>query len=179
MSHAVQMKCTEESLLADVSLHCMHNTAKPYSRDAARSAQSRESMAANRAKPYSRDVARSAQSREGMAGSGEKQMTTLETATENYIAAILESDVYRTYRAELDKVKQYPELKAQIDDFRRRNYEFQSSPDSDFDKLDRFEKEYENFRENPLVADFLAAELDFCRMMQRLNTYITAELHFE
>ena len=106
-------------------------------------------------------------------------MTNLETATDNYIAAIRDSEVYRTYRAELEKVKQYPELKEQIDDFRRRNYEFQSSQDSDFAKLDRFEKEYENFRENPLVADFLAAELDLCRMMQRLNIYITAELHFE
>lgn len=106
-------------------------------------------------------------------------MNDLETATENYIAAILDSEVYRTYRAELEKVKQYPELKEQIDIFRARNFEFQSSPDSDFDKLDRFEKEYETFRENPLVADFLAAELDFCRMMQRLNTHITDELHFE
>ena len=106
-------------------------------------------------------------------------MNNLETATDNYITAIRDSEVYRTYRAELEKVKQYPELKEQIDDFRRRNYEFQSSPDSDFEKLDRFEKEYENFRENPLVADFLAAELDFCRMMQRLNIYITAELQFE
>lgn len=106
-------------------------------------------------------------------------MTDLEYATENYIAAILESEEYRNYRTELEKVKQFPELKSQIDDFRKRNYEFQSSPDCDFGKLDRFEKEYENFRQNPLVADFLAAELALCRLMQQLNTQVIAALHFE
>ena len=52
-------------------------------------------------------------------------MNRLESATEEYIAAILSSEEYVTYRQELEKVKQYPELKAQIDDFRKRNFEFQ------------------------------------------------------
>ena len=50
-------------------------------------------------------------------------MNRLESATEEYIAAILSSEEYVTYRQELEKVKQYPELKAQIDDFRKRNFE--------------------------------------------------------
>lgn len=109
----------------------------------------------------------------------EEKMTGLETATENYIAAILDTEEYHAYRAELEKVKQVPGLKGQIDDFRRRNYEFQSSPDCDFGKLDQFEREYENFRQNPLVADFLAAELAFCRLMQRQNIRVIDELDFE
>lgn len=108
-----------------------------------------------------------------------KSMNSLEHATDEFVAAILESDVYRLYRAELDKVKQVPGLKEQIDEFRKRNYELQASTDNDFEKLERFEKEYENFRENPLVDDFLAAELGFCRMMQYLTAYITAEMKFE
>ena len=76
-------------------------------------------------------------------------------------------------------LKENEELKAQIDDFRKRNFEFQQSTDSNFSKLDSFEREYETFRENPMVSDFLAAELAFCRLMQRLNTRITAELRFE
>ena len=103
----------------------------------------------------------------------------IDNATDEFIAAILATDVYVNYRQELEKVKQEPELKAQIDDYRKRNFEFQSNTDNDFSKLDRFEKEYENFRANPLVADFLAAELDLCRMMQRINIRITAGLDFE
>lgn len=108
-----------------------------------------------------------------------KGMNNLEHARDAFVAAILESDVYLLYREELDKVLQEPGLKEQIDEFRRRNYELQSSADNNFDKLERFEKEYENFRDNPLVADFLAAELDFCRMMQDISIRITAELKFE
>ena len=122
----------------------------------------------NTAKPY-----------ETPKGKAKYMLSYLEEATDNYVSAILSSEEYRAYKRELEQVRQYPELKAQIDDFRKRNFEFQCSPDCDFDKLDRFEKEYENFRENPMVSDFLAAELDFCRLMQRLNAYVTAALQFE
>lgn len=106
-------------------------------------------------------------------------MYNIDNATDEFIAAILKTEVYANYARELAKVKSQPELKAQIDEYRKRNFEFQSSADNDFSKLDRFEKEYEGFRANPLVADFLAAELDLCRMMQRINTRITAGLNFE
>lgn len=106
-------------------------------------------------------------------------MKYIDTATDDFIAAVLATDVYANYRRELEKVKREPGLKEQIDEYRKRNYEFQSSHDIDFNRLDHFEKEYENFRANPLVADFLAAELDLCRMMQRINTRIVAELNFE
>lgn len=106
-------------------------------------------------------------------------MYNIDNATDEFIAAILKTEVYANYVRELAKVKSQPELKAQIDEYRKRNFEFQSSADNDFSQLDRFEKEYEGFRANPLVADFLAAELDLCRMMQRINTRITAGLNFE
>lgn len=106
-------------------------------------------------------------------------MYDLERATDIYIETILDSDVYRLYRTELEKVKQVPGLKEQIDEYRKQNYELQSSDDNDFNKLDSFEKEYENFRDNPLVADFLAAELDLCRMMQDISARITEALEFE
>ena len=106
-------------------------------------------------------------------------MKSIDSATDEFIAAILESEIYANFQSELAKVKQVPGLKEQIDHFRRCNHELQSSPDIDFGKLDRFEKEYEEFRENLLVADFLAAELDLIRMMQRINTRIVAGLNFE
>lgn len=106
-------------------------------------------------------------------------MDSLQQATKNFAEVILKSEVYQAYRTELEKVKQHPELKAQIDEFRRKNYQMQFRSDIDFDKLDRFEKEYEAFREQPLVADFLAAELALCRMMQGVFMQITDALDFE
>ena len=77
------------------------------------------------------------------------------------------------------RVKEQSELKRQIDEFRTRNFELQTSKDTNFDKLDQFTRENEAFRENPLVSDFLAAELAFCRMMQEIGLYVTDQMHFE
>lgn len=106
-------------------------------------------------------------------------MNELDSAVKAYIMAIKNTETYQSYARERDKVRQYPELKAQIDDFRRRNYELQASMDTDFHKIDQFERDYEDFRENPLVDDFLAAELAFCRMIQRANLQVTAAIDFD
>lgn len=103
----------------------------------------------------------------------------LESAVNTLITAILECEEYVAYRAELDRVLQIPGLKSEIDEFRKRNYLLQTSMDIDFDKLDRFEKEYENFRSDPAVSDFLAAELAFCKRMQEIEERVTAELDFQ
>lgn len=103
----------------------------------------------------------------------------MEQALQAYIDKILESEEYREYAIQRDKVKQQPELKAQIDTFRIRNYEMQISKELVFEKIEAFEKEYEGLRENPLVADFLAAELAFCRMMQKHNGRIMEAIDFE
>jgi len=106
-------------------------------------------------------------------------MNEVEAAQDGLIQAILNSDVYQEYRRQLDRVKQYPDLKAQIDEFRRKNFELQQQPDYAFDKLEQFEREYRTFRENPLVSDFLAAELAICRMMQALGERMLDALDFE
>lgn len=106
-------------------------------------------------------------------------MNNIDNATDEFIAAILDTDVYKSFAQELAKVKSQPGLKAQIDNFRRRNHEMQMSADMDFNKLDRFEKEYEGFRSDPLVADFLAAEVDLCRMIQHIYTRIVSGINFE
>ena len=108
-----------------------------------------------------------------------QNINRLDSATTALINAVLATEEYQAFTAELKKVKEFPELKEQIDDFRKRNFELQSSADNDFNKLEPFEKEYAAFRENILVQDFLAAELDLCRLIQDLNMRITSALNFE
>lgn len=100
-------------------------------------------------------------------------------AVEQLIGAIRNTDAYLEYQRQLAYVKEQPELKRQIDDFRTRNFELQTSKDTSFDKIDQFTRENEAFRENPLVSDFLAAELAFCRMMQEIGLYVTDQMRFE
>ena len=100
-------------------------------------------------------------------------------AVEQMVQAIRNTDAYMEYRRQLGRIKEQPELKKQIDDFRTRNFELQTSKDTNFDKIDQFTRENEAFRENPLVSDFLAAELAFCSMMHEIGLYVTDQMKFE
>ena len=106
-------------------------------------------------------------------------MSNVEQALDNLVEAIKESEQYNNYSRYLEQVKKEPGLKAEIDEYRLRNFELQNSADYDFSKMEEFEKEYEDFRENALVSDFLSAELDFCRMLQQISDRIVKEVHFE
>lgn len=55
----------------------------------------------------------------------------------------------------------------------------QNTGDMAFERIEQFEREYSDFRENPLVSDFLAAELALCRTIQQINFNITEALDFE
>ena len=59
-------------------------------------------------------------------------MNELDGAVWTYIMAVKNTETYQNYARERDRIRQNPELKAQIDDFRRRNYELQISADTDF-----------------------------------------------
>ena len=102
-------------------------------------------------------------------------------ATKRFIEEIRESDIYKEYDRQRARIKQQPELFARIQDYRQKNYELQVGAQGDelFDKIIAFEQEYETFRENPLVDDFLRAELAFCRLIQEVNQQISEELDFE
>lgn len=103
----------------------------------------------------------------------------LNQAVEDMIAALRESKVYRTYQEALAVVKQQPELKHEIDEYRKKNYLMQNSGDMAFESIEQFEREYSDFRENPLVSEFLAAELALCRMVQQISLHVTEKLDFE
>lgn len=106
-------------------------------------------------------------------------MKELENAVVDLIGAIKDTEEYRKYAELKEGLKQFPELKAQIDEYRRRNFAMQMENSPAFEKIERFEREYEDFREDCRVSDFLAAELAFCRMMQKMELRIIDSLDFE
>lgn len=105
----------------------------------------------------------------------------MENASVEFVKKIKETEIYKKYRFQLEKLKKYPEHYEKVNEFRRRNFELQNATGAEdmLDKLDAFEKEYEKFREDPLVDDFLKEELAFCRMMQEINVFMMQELDFE
>lgn len=105
----------------------------------------------------------------------------MEEAVKKFAAYIQQSDTYKEYWEQREKLKKQPELYDKVNEFRQRNFDIQNESDSEdlFDKMEAFEREYAKFRENPMVEDFLRAELAFCRMMQDINVLLTAEIDFE
>ena len=108
-------------------------------------------------------------------------MDRISKATEDLIKAIHESDSYKNYEVQKEKVRRMPDLKKKIDDFRQQSFLLQNNVDADqlFDQVDVFGREYEEFREIPLVNDFLEAELDLIRTLQEINLRITESVNLE
>ena len=102
-------------------------------------------------------------------------------AAKEYAGKIQETDIYHNYCREKERIKKDPELYAKVNRYRQMTFDLHNNTDKDqlFDRMDSYEKEYESFRENPLVENFLQAELAFCRMIQELNTIIMDHLDFE
>lgn len=101
-------------------------------------------------------------------------MLQVKNELEQLITAIRNSDIALRYEEIRKKVEQDAELARQINEFRKRNFEMQTQtyPEHLMEKSDSFTQEYACFRENPLVREFLEAELAYCRMLQEVTTEI-------
>lgn len=108
-------------------------------------------------------------------------MMEVQEALEQLAQAVKESEVYREYRRQSERVDNASDMREKIDEYRVRNFELQNSVQTEdlLDKLDDFEREYEKFREDPLVEEFLDAELAFCRMMQEIDVKLAEAMDFE
>ena len=108
-------------------------------------------------------------------------MSELENVVDSMINAIKNTKEYQNYLREKEKISRFPDVAQQINEYRIKNYELQSmtSKEELFNKIDDFDREYEKFKEDPLVSDFQEAELDFCRMMQNITMTVTAALDFD
>ncbi len=102
-------------------------------------------------------------------------------AARQFADQIMTSDTYKEYLYQREKIKKQPELYDKVNEYRQRNFDLQNETDGDdlLERMEAFDKEYEKFRENPLVDDFLQAELAFCRMMQEVYVLLADEIDFE
>lgn len=84
---------------------------------------------------------------------------------------------YLKLEAELDKDK---ELKRKVDEFRLRNFSLQKEENVDlFDAVDDIDREFVELRKNPVVEEYLEAELSVCRMVQKVLNAINHEVKID
>ena len=96
-------------------------------------------------------------------------------------ACIKDSDVYRNYQYCKDKLRQKPDKLQQLMEFRKKNYLLQNSQGTVdlYEETDRMENEYREFRKNPMVSEYLAAENALCKIVQQINWTLIEGLEFE
>lgn len=99
-----------------------------------------------------------------------KFMETIEKCTEALIQAIQESKEYVRFCQVRDAVRMEPGLRQEINDFRRHVFAVQNAqePLDMYGEQERLCRDYEEFRKNALVHEFLESELRVCRILQRI-----------
>lgn len=105
----------------------------------------------------------------------------VEEAVSNLIKAIHNSSEYRRYQNTRAKVHTLPELEHKIHAFRKKNYETQNVVEewNLYERVDELEREGIEIRKDPLVDEYLSAELGFCRLYQNINWTIVQNIDFD
>lgn len=111
----------------------------------------------------------------------EADMSQIEDAMDGLMTAIRNSEEFIRYQAIKEKVHGFPKLESQITEFRKKNYLLQNSQGTVdlYEETDRMENEYREFRKNPMVSEYLAAENALCKIMQQINWTLIEGLEFE
>ncbi len=105
--------------------------------------------------------------------------TQMEHALEQLVSAMKNSEEYVRFQRAEAKVAEFSGLQQKIDEFRMNWFTQQVNGSTDlFNKVDLMDEQYTDFRENPYVQEFLAAELAVCRLFQQVNWTILQNLDF-
>lgn len=101
--------------------------------------------------------------------------------TKALIRVILDSEEYRAYNCVKAKLSGMPDLKKQINEFRMESFRLQKYGDEQtlFEQIEAFRHEYDEFRKNTLVDEYLRCELAVCRMMQKVANRIADSVDLE
>ena len=94
----------------------------------------------------------------------------IEICRDQLLEAIRTSSICRRYEEKAAALDQDPERRARTDDFRRRSFESQGglSEGDDIESRHRLFREKQELYADPVIGEYLASELEMCRMLQNL-----------
>lgn len=92
-------------------------------------------------------------------------------------AQIMESEEYQKFVLYKKELSQFPELKAMVQEYRKKNFEIDG--EDSFKRKTDLSHECKNLLENPLVASYLNAELSLCKMLQNVTTNVCKNIDLE
>ena len=97
------------------------------------------------------------------------------------LAAVKDSEEYRTYKKQEEILSRNPELWQRVDQFRSNNFKLQNEANRDelFSVVEQLSRESKELRRIPEVNAFLDAELALCRLVQQICKSITEGIEID
>lgn len=105
-------------------------------------------------------------------------MEPIHACTEELLKSIQSSDVYLRYREKELMLAGDPELKKQVNTLRTSGYQIYQKEDW-FEEVDRLNERFAQLRKIPEVNAYLEAELDLCKLLQKLAAYVVGSLDIQ
>lgn len=97
-------------------------------------------------------------------------MVQPEKVMQELIDSIRTTKEYNQYQSLLESVKRKPELYARIGEYHRKSLALQMNKSPNFiQENNDLQKEYADLQNNGLTNEFLAAEHQYCNMVQKLQ----------
>lgn len=107
-------------------------------------------------------------------------MNEIKDEVERLIEAVKNSETYKEYERQQNRVNDNPELKERIDRYRNEIFALQNDKNENniSNRMEEFAERYSDFLEIPEVSAYLDAENNLCRMMQELTDKVVCSLNF-
>ncbi|MDE6314811.1 MAG: YlbF family regulator [Lachnospiraceae bacterium] len=101
-------------------------------------------------------------------------MSLIEEKAKELAEIISNSAEYQNYLRVKQEVEHSETLCHKINDYRSRNFQLRATLEGEelYNAMENFEREYASFRKDPLVNQFLAAELRMVRIIQQVEKII-------
>lgn len=107
-------------------------------------------------------------------------MFEIEIKSRELAGCIANSPEYIRYRECLEKIRQDDFLMVRINDYRRRNFEIHINGNTNVKQMaESLQREFMDVFENDEAKDFLDAEMALCRMLQKVNSAIMADIELD
>ena len=92
---------------------------------------------------------------------------------DDLLQALRSSEECRQFTEARARLNEEPKKRRKTDEFRRRNFLYQNSEEHDLEQEQvEMYREREKLRRDPVIDDYLNAELVFCRMLRQIGLEI-------
>lgn len=110
-----------------------------------------------------------------------KEVTLILEETSVLINTIKSTSIYTEFQSALEDLQKYPELKALADEFRTQNYLTYHSLKGhvSFADVEDLEEKRIELAKYPQIDRYLDAELALCRVLQEVESRLTAGMCFD